>query len=561
MMRKILIFCCFLVFQVNLFHGQINDNFESLKKYSVKADGKSDDTDAIQKAIDFCESNSIKTLLIPDGKYLLKKPLVFRKGGLQIIGTGALLREESWAKQFSRNFDNDQPFMGCTFLVPKNSTGFLFEKTVADPIRISNIQFFAQNGRTVGNTIGIKFASEFQGPTWPFIVERCNFRGFNYAVKFESENQYNIAFVQFYQNAFSQNDECVYFADLPDSKITNIGIRNLSWGFTFEDNVCHDNSRVIRGTFAKDAVNIRNNNMEGNIPYANNTKPPYIVDIEISNSTVNFEGNHFEVVISDCVSISSAFKKKDGTYFDYSGRTTGSEGNKVFIKGNNFDGVDSKLKPFTLKGVGVYNTDMSKLYVDECDIRQNDSNNLNLYLSDYALKNGTTIKSMTGKYESTSLTLDYFGNMKMVQAKNSGQAGNLLSPFNQLRFLKINKSVPTFGNDSESLSLSGSDKIAGATFIVNNPNASAFLGQIAFDISYDNGKTFQRNTVLGTYGTNVGFTTITGFYPLNPSGKNAVVKASLITNIIGDNYIFVADKYSLFAIKKSDLVFAVPYYK
>ncbi|GAA4151396.1 hypothetical protein GCM10022217_05230 [Chryseobacterium ginsenosidimutans] len=555
-MKKILFCLIFILFSTYQNAQNLSNNFLSIKKFGGTGDGRTSDSDNLQKTIDFAEKNSIKTIIIPDGKYLLDKPLVFRKGGIQLIGTGALLREEGWAKT-NKNFANDEPFIGCTFMISKNSTGIVFDKTVADPVRISNIQFLAKDGRTQGNTIAIKFQSEFNGPTWPFIVERCNFRGFNYAVKFESANQYNVAFVQFSQNAFSQNDECVYFSDLPNNEVTPAGGRNLTWGFTFQNNSCHDNSRVIRGAFSKDPVNILNNNMEGNIPYANGKMPPNIVDLEISHCTVNFEGNHFESVVSDCVSVSSAFKKNDGSYAEYSGKTTGSEKNKIFIKGNNFDGIKN-FKPFILKSMMVYNYDAYNLYVDECDIRQNDSNILNEFLSDYAVSHGTTLKTATGKYESSYKVFNIFREVKSVKVKTSGTA-NILSPYSGLDFIKVNKSSSSFKNPSEYIYTNENDKLAGVSFIVNNPKISDFLGVVIFDVSEDNGQTYKQLYLSGTYGTNIGFSTITGFIPTN--GKKLKIRASLITDVIGDTDIFVANNYTLFTIKETSQIPAIPVFE
>lgn len=555
-MKKILYCLICLIFSIHYNAQNLSSNFLSIKKFGSIGDGKTLDSDNLQKAIDFAEKNSIKTIVIPDGKYFLDKPLIFRKGGIQLIGTGALLREESWAKM-NGNFANDEPFIGCTLIVPKNSAGIIFEKTVADPIRIANIQFLAKEGRTKGNTTAIKFQSEFTGPTWPFIVERCHFRGFNYAVKFESANQYNVAFVQFFQNAFSQNDECIYFSDLPEGKVSPSGGRNLTWGFTFQNNSCHDNSRVIRGGFAKDPVNIINNNMEGNIPYANGSKPANIVDLEISHCTVNFEGNHFESVISDCVSVSSAFMKSDGNYSEYSGKTTGSEKNKIFIKGNNFDGVKD-YKPYIIKSMMIYNYDPYNLYIDECDVRQNDSNTLNQFLSDRALSHGTTLKTPTGKYENSYKVFNHFGEIKSVKAKTSGNA-NILNPYSRLNFVRINKSSGLFGNPSESINTNTNDKVAGVSFIVNNPKVSDFLGVIIFEISEDNGQTYKQAYMSGTYGTNIGFTTITAFIPTN--GKKLKIKASLVSDVLGDTDIFVADNFTLFTIKTMVQVPAIPVFE
>lgn len=360
----------------------------SLKDFGATGDGISDDSDSFQKAIDFCETNKRKTLFIPFGKYLLKKSVVFKTGGVQLIGEGALLREESWFIDVNKKVVD---INSSEFIIPKNNTGIIFDKDVRDPIRIVDIQFSSLEKRQVGNTTAILFQSEWGGPTWPFIIERCHFTGFNFAIKFNAQNQYLVAFIQLRQNAFNQNDECVFFSDI-QSKNKQVGIRNLAWGFIFENNKCHDNSRIIRGTFAKDEVSIRNNNMEGNIKYADGRNPNYIVDIEISNASVNFEGNHFESILSDAVYVSSIFKDDKGIYLPFINTTALSPKNKIFIKGNNFDGISNNYKPFTLKGILIYNYDQVNLFLDQCDLRMNESNEKNIFLTELAKANGTVIK-------------------------------------------------------------------------------------------------------------------------------------------------------------------------
>ncbi len=559
-------FLFLLFYSLTLYSQNSSALYQNIAEYGAENDGLTDASSAIQKAVDYCEKNSIKTLLIPNGKYLLKKSVVFKKGGVQIIGTGALLREESWVGNIGKMFADNKPFLGCTFIIAKNVAGFVYDKTVGDPVRISNIQFLAKEGRTIGNTTAIAFRSEFGGPTWPFIIEKCNFRGFNYAIKFESENQYNVAFLQMSQNAFSQNDECVYFSDIPDNRIMNVGMRNLSWGFDFLNNQCHDNSRVIRGTFAKDQVNIKNNNMEGNISYADGRKPKYIVDIEVSNATVNFEGNHFESVISDCVYISSAFMKRDGSFFPYSGSTTVSDKNKVFIKGNNFDGVNEGVfKALTLKGLHIYNYDQYVMYVDECDIRQNAANSLNLYLSNNAKAEGSVIKTPFGKYENASRVLQNYS--QIIQMSNGGRAiEKIVSPNCELDFSRVSKKDGAiFGNGSQTIRLSSNDTYVGASYLVNNPVSAGFLGiSVVFYVSYSlNGKTVNKvKYASGNYGAEIGFTTITGIIPNDfpKNAKNISIWSGLSTSVLSDTDIFIADKYTLFTYN-GDNPYFIPVFK
>ena len=566
----IFILPCLRTFSQGIPPVQNKDTVVILSKFGVKGDGRTDDSNAIQKAINYCENNSIKALYIPNGNYLIKKSIVFNRGGVQLIGTGALLREESWL-QLQKQFSNNAPFSGCSFIIEQNVEGLLFSKTVADPVRICDIQFIAKEGRKVGNTTAIAFKSEFLGPTWPFILERCHFRGFNYAVKFQSPNQYCVAFVQITNCAFSQNDECVYFADIPFKKETPVvGYRNLCWGFTFNQNKCHDNSRIIRGAFAKDMINISNNNMEGNISYANGTLPTYIVDIELSQATINFEGNHFESIISDAVYISSVFKNLDGNYLTMGGTTALDEKNKIFLKGNNFDGVTDKYKSYTLKGLVIYNYDPYSLFIDACDIRENNSNNLNLYLTNYALTNGTNFKTETGKYENSHLSVSGYHQKKIITiSSNNNKPQVLLSPISNLPFLKTDNSVAQFLNSyTESLLISNEVSFMGASFIVDNQSGTGFLGvSVSFSIDYTiNGKSTKKvSSTMGNYGTNIGFTTITALLPVNTiphNAKNIKFRAALDVgeNILAGSNLFIANKFTLFTIKGNN-PYAIPVFQ
>ena len=547
----------------------VTESYTTITKFGAKGDGRTDDSGAIQRAIDYCEINSIKTLYIPNGDYYIKKPVVFRKGGVQLVGTGALLREESWW-QPNNIFPNNQPFSGCSFIIENNIEGFVFSKTVVDPVRISDIQFIAKNGRKRGRTTAIALKSEFRGPTWPFIIERCHFRGFNFAVKFQSPNQYCVAYIQIKDCAFSQNDECIYFSDITSQKSYVVGTRNLSWGFTFTNNKCHDNSRVIRGAFAKDAVNIKDNNMEGNIVYANGLTPENIIDIELSHAILNFEGNHFETIISDAVCISSVFKKPDGSYFPTSGTTAYDEKNKVFLKGNNFDGVNLSLyKPYNLTGLVVYNYDPYNMYINACDIRENHSNYLNVFLDDFAKRNGTNFKLPAGKYENSYMTIPNYAQKKSVIIKGNNNPQVILSPISNLPFIKVDKSTEQFFNTySETLTAPNNTDFIGASFIVNNQTGTGFLGaSVTFYVNYTvNGRS--TNQVLythGNYGADVGFTTITALLPtsiLPRNSRNIKFRTALSVddNILAGKSLYLANRFTLFTFS-GDNPYAIPVFQ
>ncbi|MGN7990537.1 glycosyl hydrolase family 28-related protein [Pedobacter sp. 22226] len=516
--------------------------FVSLDDFGAIGDGKTDNYLSFQKAVDYCEKNGRKSLLIPFGNYYISKSIFFKRGGVQIIGTGALLREESWLSSTNQTYKVNNQDKGSIITVENNINGIVFDKDLADPIRITDVQFRVVKGRKQGTTTAVLFRSEFKGPTWPFIIERCRFTGFNFAVRFSSKNQYNVAFVQFRQNAFNQNDECVYFDDIEKTKST--GIRNLSWGFTFENNVCHDNSRIIRAGFAKDAVNIKDNNMEGNIPYSSGKKPKFIIDIEISNCTVNFEGNHFESTIADAVYISSIFKDKENNNLPYIGTTASGSSNKVFIKGNNFDGVDKKMfKTFCLKGLLVYNYDQVPLFVDECDIRINESNEKNIFLTPDAQRTGTAIK----------FQYNYFDILKKLEERK----------ISIIKRIKNNNDYSVITSENFSNTLKSDfilnkkidhEKFFCAIFNINNIEGTDFLGiSTKFIITYDlNGKKItEEKSVRGNYGYKLGTSAHVAIVPNTfPSGsRNLTFNAMLEVNkdIIGNKKVKINKNFLLLA--------------
>ncbi|MCS4304322.1 glycosyl hydrolase family 28-related protein [Chryseobacterium sp. BIGb0232] len=415
----------------NKYYKRVLNDYLTVKMFGAIGDGLTDDSGAIQKAVDFCETTSQKTLFFPPGDYLLNTPIQSSRGGVKFLGSGALLREESWYSNTPvySSFPKP-PFSGCSLIIPKNSSALVFKNSVVDPINIEAIQFLAKEGRTVGETYAINFKSEFTGPTWPFVIKDCHFRGFNRALSFKSETAYNIAWVQITGSAFSQNDECVYFDFASDKQ------RNLSWGFLFENNKCHDNTRVIYGYFAKDLVKIVNNNFEGSIPYSNDPyaflpdqteeknhyHDYYSIDIEIDNAVVQFFGNHFEAMSSHAVYISSLRKDIQGNYMPTFGTTSLSNKNKVEIIGNNMDGMtDHKQIKFNLTGVQVINKDDVPLSVHACEIVENNATSANIFLNPEAKKNGTIIKfsDTDGSSYLFNDTLDNYGVRKIPATPKS----------------------------------------------------------------------------------------------------------------------------------------------
>ncbi|MBP2617269.1 glycosyl hydrolase family 28-related protein [Chryseobacterium jejuense] len=480
----------------NKYYKRVLNDYLTVKMFGAVGDGLANDSSAIQKAVDFCETTSQKTLFFPPGDYLLNTPIQISRGGVKFLGSGALLREESWFPNSPvySSFPKP-PFSGCSLIIPKNSSAIVFKGSVVDPISIEAIQFLAKEGRTVGETYAINFKSEFTGPTWPFVIKDCHFRGFNRALSFKSDTAYNVAWVQITGSAFSQNDECVYFDFASDKQ------RNLSWGFLFENNKCHDNTRVIYGYFAKDLVKIVNNNFEGSIPYSND---PYIVlpdpvkekahyhdyysiDIEIDNAVVQFFGNHFEGMKNHAVYISSLRKDIQGNYMPTFGSTSLSNKNKVEIFGNNMDGmtVNEQIK-FNLTGVQVINKDDVPLSVHACEILENNATSANIFLNPEAKKNGTIIKfsDTDGSSYLFNNTLDNYGVRKIPATPKS-----LLIDGEQYESKGNNTSDNNNNNHywgGSTLAFNSIPKYLGASFKIKS-RLDIFAASVFFNIFHLNG--------------------------------------------------------------------------
>ncbi|KAA5534550.1 hypothetical protein F0919_07980 [Taibaiella lutea] len=393
----------------------------NLKWFGAVGDGATNDSSALQKMIDFCERTGVKDVVIPFGYFYLEESVHVKIGGIKFTGQGSLLREESaWEVMknggnsalypgagfpfySTYNYSDTIAYKGSMFIVENNISGIIYDASVCDSVYWRGIGFRAKSGRQAGNTYAIDFRSQFKGPTWPFNVHECYFSGFNRVFNFSSGagNLYDIASINITHCAFKQNDEVLYqgFYINPGNGVET-NDRYICWGLNFQNNKCHDNSRIIYGSFAKDLVTISDNNLEGNIHYSDSAThyAPYVIDLEISFCSVKFHGNHFEGQASDCVSISSLQKKADDTYKG----TETSTYHYVDIYGNNFDGVVwyTGFKPYTLTGCVVKINERTPIYVHACEILEN--GNSPVYMTPYALTNGTIIKFSDKKWLSSN---------------------------------------------------------------------------------------------------------------------------------------------------------------
>jgi len=360
----------------------------NLKWFGAKGDGTTNDSPAFQSMIDYCEPAGTKDVIIPFGEFYLEESVYIPTGGIKFIGQGSLLRENIEGPSYV----NNDLYNGAVLLVKNGISAIVYDTTVIGSVYWRGVSFRSENGRSVGDTYAIDFRSTYGGPTWPFNVHECHFAGFNRVFNFDGgSNTYNIAFMNITNCAFVDNDEVIY-----QGTYTPTNTRYTCWGLNFENNKCHWNSRVIYGHYTKDLVTIRNNNFEGNNQYADHTDPPYAVDIQIAACSVTFHGNHFEGMVSDCVSITS---------LTGSGTDNGAQ-HHVNIYGNNMEGVNPVFKSYTLSGCAVKINEAIPVYVHSCEILENSRSNI--FLTEYAKTQGTIIKFTNLPWLSSNFVKDLY---------------------------------------------------------------------------------------------------------------------------------------------------------
>lgn len=242
-------------------------NFNPLSQ-SSQQEGE-DDTDAINRAIEVAEQLSIKTVKFNAVNYLVRG-IEISRGNIQLEGCGSLLREEQWYidnGQITGIAEDDSCITRTStlYLVGQGKSCLTCGQNVVDPICIKDIQFISLENNCNN---GIQFVSDFSGPTWPVIIERCYFKNFIYAFYLNSESQdYAIQYLRFHECAFKNNNYCVYFEDIPETVINNLPNghpnRQCTWNFNFINNKCHDNGHVLRICVQKGICLIEQNNCEG----------------------------------------------------------------------------------------------------------------------------------------------------------------------------------------------------------------------------------------------------------------------------------------------------------
>ena len=295
---------------------------------------------AINETIRVAEELSIKTIKFNAANYFVEEGIVIHKGNLRLEGSGALLREDQWfVKDNGRGGHGSTQIKNSrtsTLFCPKGvslitigeelgvdekpvfPTSYADSKNPGDPVVISDLQLWTEGN--VWNDYepekdylpsGINFCSCCGAPLWPFIIERCHFSNFMYAVHINTIIDYPVTYLRINECAFFHNMYCLYSRMRPkweetlaEKKDDEIILQNepwlqTSWSLEFTRNKCHDNGFVMRTAVNKGPCRIEYNNLEGASGFERKKKSEpgvFAVDLELGQrAAAVIRYNHFEM--------------------------------------------------------------------------------------------------------------------------------------------------------------------------------------------------------------------------------------------------------------------------
>ena len=286
---------------------------------------------AINETIRVAEELSIKTIKFNAANYFVEEGIVIHKGNLRLEGSGALLREDQWfVKDNGRGGHGSTQIKNSrtsTLFCPKGvnlitigeeyedgedvtyPTKYADSMNPGDPIVISNLQLWTEGDpwsyyqSADKLPSGINFCTYCSAPLWPFIIERCHFRNFMYAIHINSIIDYPVTNLRINECAFFHNMYCL-FSERRDKTATT-GVVELeptlqtSWSLEFTRNKCHNNGFVMKMCVNKGPCRVEYNNLESAIGFEREEKPEpgvFAVDLELGQrAAAVIRYNHFEV--------------------------------------------------------------------------------------------------------------------------------------------------------------------------------------------------------------------------------------------------------------------------
>ena len=315
-----------------VFERNVKGNFD-LDKEGSYYEGCNDDSVAINETIRVAEELSIKTVKFNAVNYFVGKGIVIHKGNLHLEGSGALLREDQWYeyedKEEATGHANGAVWNSrtSTLFCPKGvnlitigeeyedgedvtyPTKYADSMNPGDPIVISNLQLWTEGDpwsyyqSADKLPSGINFCTYCSAPLWPFIIERCHFRNFMYAIHINSIIDYPVTNLRINECAFFHNMYCL-FSEGRDKTATT-GVVELeptlqtSWSLEFTRNKCHNNGFVMKMCVNKGPCRVEYNNLESAKGFNREDKSEpgvFAIDLELGQrAAAVIRYNHFEV--------------------------------------------------------------------------------------------------------------------------------------------------------------------------------------------------------------------------------------------------------------------------
>ena len=314
-----------------VFKRNVKGNFD-LDKEGSYYEGCNDDSAAINETIRVAEELSIKTVKFNAVNYFVGKGIVIHKGNLHLEGSGALLREDQWFEYKNEATGYIGPGAAwnsrtSTLFCPKGvnlitigeeyedgedvtyPTKYADSMNPGDPIVISNLQLWTEGDpwsyyqSADKLPSGINFCTYCSAPLWPFIIERCHFRNFMYAIHINSIIDYPVTNLRINECAFFHNMYCL-FSERRDKTATT-GVVELeptlqtSWSLEFTRNKCHNNGFVMKMCVNKGPCRVEYNNLESAKGFNREDKSEpgvFAIDLELGQrAAAVIRYNHFEV--------------------------------------------------------------------------------------------------------------------------------------------------------------------------------------------------------------------------------------------------------------------------
>lgn len=291
-----------------------------------------DNSAAINETIRVAEELSIKTIKFNAANYFVEESIVIHKGNLRLEGSGALLREDQWisvsdkkgGRIRSQIWNSRTSTLFCSkgknliTIGEEHDPGdditypnsYADSKNPGDPIIISDLQLWTEgfvwsDYDTEKDYLpsGINFCSCCGAPLWPFIIERCHFRNFYYAIHINSIIDYPVNNLRINECAFLYNMYCLHSRVRPDLTPTPGYVLpeptlQTSWSLEFTRNKCHNNGFAMKTAVNKGPCRVEYNNLEGlrGFERENKSEPGvFAVDLELGQrAAAVIRYNHFE---------------------------------------------------------------------------------------------------------------------------------------------------------------------------------------------------------------------------------------------------------------------------